>query len=164
MRLDPIDQHNAVGLVSIAVEVDGETQAVRAQRDGVHLRTHRAADRLFRHAELGEQAALPFSGAASVAPHRGHNERGESERSKRLDGRSHHEVDPGNPPAADRQRDRSTLRNTIANAGFENRAGDGLGRIRNLGLVVEVLANAGDERKRRHDELRTMRCCGVASG
>ena len=75
MRLDPVEQDDAVGLVGVPVEVDRQADGVGAEDDGVHVGLHGHAHRLGRDAVAGQQLALALGGRPAVAPHRGDDER-----------------------------------------------------------------------------------------
>ena len=97
VRLDPVEQDDAVGLEGVAVEMDRQAERVGAQHDGLHLGSDRAADRGLGDAQLGQAAPLPGRGAAAVAPHRGDDEGVEPERAHGRDGRADDPADPAMP-------------------------------------------------------------------
>ena len=72
--LDPIHDHDAVGLARIAVEVDGKAGGRDPDPDDLHRGADRGPDRLFGDAVVAEHLDLAGCGSAAVAPHAGHHE------------------------------------------------------------------------------------------
>ena len=64
VRLDPVDQDDAVGLVGVLVEIDRQPDRVGAEHDGVHVGLDRHAHGLGRHAVTGQELALAGGGRA----------------------------------------------------------------------------------------------------
>ena len=78
VRLDPVEQDDAVGLVGVLVEVDRQADGAGPEDDRVHVGPDLDAHRLGRDAVAGQQLALALGGRAAVAPHRGDDERADS--------------------------------------------------------------------------------------
>ena len=74
VRLDPVGQNDAVGLVGVLVEIDRQADRVGAQNDRIHVGLDGDAHRLGRHAVAGQKLALALGGRAAVAAHRGDDE------------------------------------------------------------------------------------------
>ena len=146
VRLDPVQQDDAVGLVGVLVEVDRQADGVGAEDDGVHVGADLDAHRLGRDPVAGQELALAFGGRAAVAPHRGDDERPEAHLLEGVDRRPRDRGDRRDPPAPDADGDRPARRHPLAEPALEDQPAD---RPRHVGdlRLGDRLADAGDRRE-----------------
>ena len=64
VRLDPVQEHDAVGLVGVAIEVDRQAHGVGAQDDGLHVGLDGHAHGKGSHSVAGQKRRWP----SAVAP------------------------------------------------------------------------------------------------
>ena len=103
VRLDAVEQQNAVRLMRVAVHVDRVTFRRIPQVNRLHRRADRRADLLFRYAVVFEDRPLPLVGRAAVAAHGGHHERRGPLLLQPIAGRPDCGLETGDAAAADRQ-------------------------------------------------------------
>ena len=123
MRLDPVDQHDAVGLVGVAIKVDRQADGVCSQDDRVHVGLDGNAHGLGRHTVTGQQCPLALGRRAPVRSHRGHDERLVPQLLQGIDRRPGHAGDSRDPAAADPHGDRSRLPELARESGSPGSAG-----------------------------------------
>src|SRR4051812_15492953 len=70
VRLNTIDNDNAIGTVGCTVNMNGEAVWERSQHIDLKRRNNRSANVCFGHTQTVQDLLLPFSSRASVTAHR----------------------------------------------------------------------------------------------